>query len=345
LLGIALPIVQAPMKGTSTPALAAAVSNAGGLGSLGCAGLAPGELRATLAEMRGRTSRSFNLNFFAHGPVEPDPAALARARSRLAPFFAAKGLGAPPDRLDPAPEAFGPEHLDVLLANPPPIVSFHFGLPGHDAVARLRGAGSRILCSATTVAEARALAAAGIDAVIAQGWEAGGHRGAFHVGADDEGVGLFALLPQVVDAVPLPVIAAGGIADGRGIAAAFALGAAGVQLGTAFVACPESAAPEDHRAAIATATDASTRLTRAHSGRPARAHRTRYVDAMAAETGALPHYPLMYPLAGPLAATGDPDFRFMLYGQAAALTRPEPAADLVARLADEAHRVLARIGG
>jgi nitronate monooxygenase len=345
LLGIAHPIVQAPMKGTSTPALAAAVSNAGGLGSLGCAGLAAGEIRATLTEMRGRTNRPFNLNFFAHGPVSPDPAALARARDRLAPFYAEKGLGAPPDRLDPVPEAFGPEHLDALLADPPPVVSFHYGLPSNDAVPRLKAAGSRVLCSATTVAEARALAAAGVDAVIAQGWEAGGHRGAFHVGANDEGVGLMALLPQIVDAVDLPVIAAGGIADGRGIAAAFALGAAGVQLGTAFVGCPESAAPEAHRAALAAATDASTRLTRAVTGRPARAQRTRYIDAMAAETGDLPHFPLMYRLSGPLAETGDPDFRFLLYGQGAALTRPEPAAELVARLVDETRRILARIGG
>jgi nitronate monooxygenase len=345
LLSITHPIVQAPMKGTTTPALAAAVSNAGGLGSLGSAYLPPEALRETLAETRRRTNRPFNLNFFAHGPVAPDPAALARARDRLVPFYAEKGLGAPPDRLEPAPEAFGPEHLDALLADPPAVVSFHFGLPGHDAVARLRDAGSRILCSATSVAEALALEAAGIDAIIAQGWEAGGHRGTFAVGDDDEGTGLFALLPQVVDAVSVPVIAAGGIADGRGIAAAFALGASGVQIGTAFIACPESAAPEAHRAALAKATDTTTRLTRAHSGRPARAHRTRYIDAMAAETGDLPHFPLMYPLADPLRATGDPDFQFLLYGQAAPLTRPEPAADLVARLVAETGEALARIGG
>jgi nitronate monooxygenase len=154
-----------------------------------------------------------------------------------------------------------------------------------------------------------------------------------------------ALVPQIADAVAVPVIAAGGIADGRGIAAALALGASGVQIGTAFVSCPESAAPEAHRAAIAAATDTSTRLTRSHSGRPARAHRTAYIDAMAAETGELPHFPLMYPLSAPLAATGDPDFSFLLYGQAAPLARPEPAADLLARLAAETARVLARMEG
>jgi nitronate monooxygenase len=345
LLGLAHPIVQAPMKGTTTPALAAAVSNAGGLGSLGCAYLPPEDLSALLGEMRRRTNRPFNLNFFAHGPVAPDPAALERARTLLAPLYAEKGLDAPPNHLDPAPEAFGPDHLAALLADPPAVVSFHFGLPGHDAVPRLKALGCRILCSATTVAEARALEAEGCDAIIAQGWEAGGHRGAFAVGADDEGCGLVALVPQVADAVSVPVIAAGGIADGRGIAAAFALGAAGVQIGTAFIRCPESAASNAHRAAVAAATDASTRLTRAHSGRPARSHRTRYIDAMAAETGDLPHFPLMYPLSQPLQATGDPDFQFSLYGQAGALARAEPAADLMARLVDEADATFARLAG
>lgn len=345
LLAITHPIVQAPMKGAATPALAAAVCNAGGLGSLGCAGLPPVAIRDALVEMRRRTNQAFNLNFFAHGPIAPDPEALARARSRLAPFYAAKGLGEPSVHLDPAPAAFGDDHLAALLADPPAVVSFHFGLPENDAVARLKAAGARVLATATTVAEARALEAAGVDAVIAQGWEAGGHRGAFAVEADDTGAGLVALVPQIADAVRVPVIAAGGIADGRGIAAAFALGASGVQLGTAFVPCPESAAPETHRAAIAAATDASTRLTRAVSGRPARAHRTRFIDAMAAETGALPDYPLMFPLSAPLIASDDPDFRFLLYGQAAPLVRPLPAADLVAHLVADTARVLARLGG
>ncbi len=344
LLGIAHPIVQAPMKGTSTPALAAAVSNAGGLGSLGCAGLDPDGIREITADMRRRTNRAFNLNFFAHGAVTPDPDALARARARLSPFYAEKRLGAPPDRLDPAPAAFGADHLDALLADPPTVVSFHFGLPEGDAVARLRAAGARVLCTATTVAEARALDRAGVDAIIAQGWEAGGHRGAFAVEDTDAGVGTLALVPQVVDAVAVPVIAAGGIADGRGIAAAFALGAAGVQLGTAFIRCPETAAGEAHRAAVAAGSDASTRLSRAVSGRPARAHRNRYIDAMAADPAPLPEYPLMYGLAEPLLKTGDPDFQFLLYGQAAALSREEPAAEVVARLVAEAGVVLEHLG-
>ena len=163
LLGIAHPIIQAPMKGTSTPELAAAVSNAGGLGSLGCAGLDPPALRALAGEMRRRTNRAFNLNFFALGAVVADPDALARARARLDPFYAEKGLGAPPDHLDPAPAAFSDDHLAALLADPPPVVSFHFGLPPGDAVPRLRAAGARVLCTATTVAEASALDAAGVE--------------------------------------------------------------------------------------------------------------------------------------------------------------------------------------
>jgi nitronate monooxygenase len=345
LFDISHPIIQAPMKGTSTPDLAAAVSNAGGLGSLGCAGLDPGGIREITVEMRRHTDRAFNLNFFAHGPVASDPEALQRAQARLAPFYAEKNLGAPWDRLEPAPAAFDEEHLQALLADPPAVVSFHFGLPPGDAVARLRAAGVRVLCTATTVAEAIELEQVGVDAVIAQGWEAGGHRGAFAVTPDDAGVGTLALVPQIADAVAVPVIAAGGIADGRGIAAAFALGAAGVQLGTAFIRCPESSAPPAHRAAVAAGTAASTRLSRAVSGRPARAHRNRYIDTLAAETGALPEYPLMYQLAAPLVATGDPDFRFLLYGQAAALAREEPAADVVARLVADTGRVLARLEG
>ncbi len=346
LLGVAHPIVQAPMKGSSTPELAAAVSNAGGLGSLGCAGMDAAELRELSAEMRRRTNAAFNLNFFAHGPVGTDTAALDAARAAVAPAYAAAGLGAPPEVVPlSAPSAFGTDALKALLAAPPPVASFHFGLPDGDAVARLRAAGVRVLATATTVAEARALEAAGVDAVIAQGWEAGGHRGAFAIEPPDAGVGLMALVPAIVDAVSVPVIAAGGIADGRGLAAAFMLGADGAQLGTAFLACPESAASDLHRRLLASAPDDATRLTRAHSGRPARAHRTRYVEAMSAADASVLPFPLMYPLSAPLAAANadpdDPEGRFLLYGQAAGLCRPLPAADLVARLVDEARARLA----
>ncbi len=346
LIGIVHPIVQAPMKGASTPELAAAVSNAGGLGSLGCAGLDASELREISAEMRRRTNGAFNLNFFAHGPVVADTAALTAARAAVAPAYAAAGLGAPPRRVPlAAPAAFGADALEALLAAPPPVASFHFGLPDGDAVARLRAAGVRVLATATTVAEARALEAGGVDAVIAQGWEAGGHRGAFSIEPPDVGVGLVALAPAIVDAVSIPVIAAGGIADGRGLAAAFMLGADGAQLGTAFLACPESAASDLHRRLMADARDDDTRLTLAHSGRPARAHRTGYIDRMASDVASFLPFPLMYPLSAPIGAANadpdDPEGRFLLYGQAAGLSRALPAAELMSQLVDEARAHLA----
>ncbi|HKY96189.1 MAG TPA: nitronate monooxygenase, partial [Kiloniellales bacterium] len=233
----------------------------------------------------------------------------------------------------------------AVLQLRPAVVSFHFGLPSPDAVAAIKAAGCRVISSATTVREAKSLEARGVDAVIAQGWEAGGHRGSFEPSAEDAGVGTLALVPQVVDAVKVPVIAAGGIADGRGIAAAFMLGASGVQLGTAFLACPESAADAVYRKALASATDEDTRLSRAFSGRPARTKRNRYVAAMAGETN-LPEFPTMYAYSGPLIESsekaGDEDFLFLLYGQAAALGRALPAAELMAVLTEETKALLQR---
>ena len=340
LLGLTHPIIQAPMAGAATPELAAAVSNAGGLGSLGCADLDATAVRAVMAEMRRHTNAAFNLNFFAHGPVESDQDALSRTVDALRPGFDVAETGEPSRDIPlSAPAAFGADMLDVLLSDPPPVVSFHFGLPEGEAVARLRAAGCLVLSTATNVAEAHALEAAGVDAIIAQGWEAGGHRGAFDVETCDVGVGLMALVPQIADAVKVPVIAAGGIADGRGIAAALMLGADAVQIGTAFLACPKSAASPLHRRVLAKARDTATRLTRAHSGRPARAHRTVFIDAMASRDAETLPFPLMYPLSGRLAASNgnpdDPEGRFLLYGQAAGLTRAEPAADLMARLVAE----------
>ena len=346
LLGIEVPIIQAPMVLSDTPALAAAVSNAGGLGSLGCASMSRDGLAAMAEELRGLTDRPFNLNFFARGTAEPDPEIVARTRARLAPFYEELGLGAPPDAGAASPAPFDGEILALLLDIKPAVVSFLFGLPDGDAVGPLKEAGCRVLSSATTVAEARALEAAGVDAIIAQGWEAGGHRGTFEVSFEDFGVGTMALVPQIVDAVGVPVIAAGGIADGRGITAAFALGAAGVQMGTAFLRCPEAATSEADRAALAGARDDDTRLTRAFSGRPARARNTRFIDAMAEHREPLPAFPLMYALSDPLleagAAAGTPDFQFLINGQAAALGRELPAAELVRALVEEAREILGR---
>ena len=339
LLCIEHPILQAPMAGEATPALAAAVSNAGGLGGVGCSFMEVGELRGCAAELRRLSNRPFNLNFFAHPAPVSDPDTDARTRARVAPFYAELGLPDVPAHGHASCEPFDAARLAVLLDIRPQVVSFHFGLPPQEMTRALQDAGSVVLCSATTVAEARVLAAAGVDAIIAQGWEAGGHRGTFGTSFEDFGVGTLALVPQVVDAVEVPVIAAGGIADGRGIAAAFALGASGVQLGTAFLSCPEADLSDQYRAGLRQASDDGTRLTRAFSGRPARAQHNRYTQAMAEQRAVLPDFPTMYGFSGPLRESGHADFQFLLYGQAAALNRELPAAELMARLVDETRAV------
>lgn len=341
LLGIEHPIVQAPMGGESTPEMAIAVANAGGLGGLGCSFLSLDELRAKAEAIRAGTNRPFNLNFFAHPAPRENPELDAETRARVAPFYAELGLEHVPERGEDACDTFTEAKLSVLLEIRPRVTSFHFGLPPQAMVEALKDAGSLILCSATTVAEARALEEAGVDAIIAQGWEAGGHRGTFETSFEDFGVGTMALVPQIVDAVGVPVIAAGGIADGRGIAAAFALGASGVQMGTAFLSCPEANISEADLAAVRRSRDDETRLTRAFSGRPARAKANRYIVAMAEKREPLPDFPTMYSFSDPLRAAsearGDSDFLFQLYGQAAPLNRELPAAELVALLVEEAE--------
>lgn len=344
LLDLTLPIVLAPMAGSGTPELAAAVSNAGGLGSIGCGRAAGAEIPQLVAEMRQRTDRPFNLNFFAYPQPVADPGVRRRAVARLEPYYRELDIAPPADTpVEPGP-GFTTAALEALLADPPPVASFHFGLPEPAAVARLKAAGCRILASATSVAEARALEVGGVDAIIAQGWEAGGHRGAVEVEDTGSGVGLIALVPQVVDAVSVPVIAAGGIADGRGIAATLVLGAAGVQLGTAFLSCPEAGISAAHRRAIAAAQDSDTVLTLAYSGRPCRLKRSRYVTEMARDPVPVPIFPLTYDLTAPLRAAEDPersdDFQFFLYGQGAAMNRSMPAADLVRTLSAETAAAL-----
>ena len=344
LLGIEHPVVQAPMAGSDTPALAAAVANAGGMGSLGCAMMTPAGVRAAWAEARAATNGALNLNFFVHRPPVADAERAARAQALLAPFYDEHGLGAVPDVVESS-QPFGDAMAEVLADLRPPVASFHFGLPEDRFVRALKDAGTVILGTATTPAEARDLAARGVDAVIAQGWEAGGHQG-FYLTAQPAQIGTLALVPQVVDAVDLPVIAAGGIADGRGIAAALALGAAGVQLGTAFLTCAESGAPAPHRAALAAADGSATRMTRAFSGRPARGIVNRYMTAMAGHEDALPDFPLMNTLTGPLrragAAAGSPDFLSLWSGQAVGLNRTGTAAALVEALVAETRAVLRR---
>jgi len=342
LLGITHPIIQAPMAGSTTVELAVAVSNAGGIGSMGYAETPSETIREDARKIRKLTDKPFNLNFFAHDTPANKPDVIESSRERLRTFYSEVGLSEMPRDVSKPLFTFTEERLELLLEIKPSLVSFHFGLPGSDAIESLKEAGCRILCSATTTAEAIALEEFGVDIVVAQGWEAGGHRGSFDVNHEDHGVGTLALVPQIVDAVNIPVIAAGGIADGRGIAAAFMLGACGVQMGTAFLSCPEANVSDAHLEAIRTARDDDTRLTKAFSGRPARARKNNYIESIAAHRLPLPDFPTMYTLSDPLREASDDtlDFRFLLYGQAASLNRELPAVELVQTLVAEAQTLL-----
>jgi len=270
LLGVELPIIQAPMAGVQGSALTIAVCNAGGLGSLPCAMLGAEAMRKELAAIRAQTARPFNVGFFCHRPPEPSPEREAAWRAALAPYFAEHGIDADAIPAGAGRLPFSVEAADALAEFKPAVVSFHFGLPSADLLARVRGCGAKILCSATTVDEARWLEAQGVDAVIAQGVEAGGHRGIFLSDDLATQVGTMALVPQIVRAVNVPVIAAGGIADAKGVAAALALGAAGAQIGTTYLLCPETSTSSVHRAALQSDAARITALTNLFTGRPAR---------------------------------------------------------------------------
>ena len=337
-LGMSVPIIQAPMAGITTPALAAAVCNAGGLGSLGCADLPLDKVRAVAEEMRGRTNRAFNLNFFVNAPADLTDYDSGPMAARLAPYYAEFGLGAIPAPRAPYPP-FGAEGLALLLSLRPAVASFHFGLPDRDAVKALRDAGIMVMGSATTVAEARALEDGGAEAVIAQGWEAGGHRGVFLGNLDTAGAGILALTRQMVTAVKAPVIAAGGIADGSGVAAVLTLGAAAAQIGTAFMLCPEATTKPVHRRAIENAKDNATSVTRVFSGRPARVITNRFVREMADASGLTAPFPAQHSLTSPLRQPsqdkGLDDFLPLYAGQAAGMARALPAADIMTSLIAE----------
>lgn len=343
LFGIEHPIVQAPMAGASTPAMAAAVANAGGLGSLGCAMMSPDEFAAAARETAAQTNRAVNFNFFAH--AEPDLAGYDAApmQRALAPLYAAEGLGDPPAPQTQA-STFNDAMLAALLAAGPNIVSFHFGVPAPHAIEALKARGVVLIGCATSVAEAQALEAGGMDAIVAQGAEAGGHRGAFLMPAHENDMGAMALVPLVADAVSVPVIAAGGIFDGRGVAAAFALGADGAQLGTAFLRAPECAIPAPHKAALATTPDARTKLTRAFTGRPARSIRNTLTDALAAHEDVAAPFPAQRMLTAPLAraglARGSGEYHPLWSGQAGVRARDAPTAEIFRELCDQALALL-----
>ena len=340
LLDIEFPIVQAPVAGAMDWELAAAAAEAGALGSLPCAMLNPDQIREQMAKIRGRTKKPINLNFFCHVPPVLNNAREARWRERLAPYYRELGI----DPAAPVPSsnrtAFDAAMCDVVEDTKPEVVSFHFGLPEPKLLERVKASRFVVMSSATSVAEARWLEQRGVDVVIAQGYEAGGHRGIFL--SDDIATqpGTFALIPQIADAVKVPVIAAGGITDARGIAAAFALGAAGVQIGTAYLWCPEAKISAPHRAALKSARDDGTALTNLMTGRPARGIINRVMREIGPVADVAPEFPLaagaLSPLRAKAEAQGSGDFSPMWAGQAASLGRAMPAMQLTKTLAAEA---------
>jgi nitronate monooxygenase len=338
LFGIEVPIVQAPMAGVQLNKLASAVSEAGALGSLPCAMLTPDSLRKEMDAIAATTSRPLNVNFFCHRPPEPDLAREARWREKLAPYYRELGIDPASIPAGPGRAPFSNEMADVLEPYRPAVVSFHFGLPDKALVQRVKSWGSKVIASATTVDEATWLERHGVDAVIAQGLEAGGHRGMFLTRDLTTQVGTFALLPQVVAAVKVPVIAAGGIADARGVAAAMALGAAGVQVGTAFLCAQEATTTALHRAALRSPAARHTALTTLYTGGAARGIVTRLMREVGALAPEAPEFPLaaaaIAPLRAKAEAAGSADFSPLWSGQNASGCREGPAAQIVRSLAE-----------
>jgi nitronate monooxygenase len=345
LFGIRYPIVLAPMAGVTNPALAAAVAKAGGLGSHGCAMLTAKTLRADIREFRklAGEGHKFNANFFVHERPSRNGSEETRVKGMLQPFYDRLDAGQTPD----PSEVFLPysdELHAVVMEEKVEIVSFHFGLPSDDKLAELKASGCLILSSATNVEEAKWLEARGVDAIIAQSWEAGGHRGTFIGAAENGSVGAISLIPQIVDAVSTPVIAAGGITDGRAALAALVLGASAVQVGTAFLLCPEANVSEPHRHALKTASAHDTRVTRAFSGRPARSLRNDYLDEFARQDEELLPFPLMNSLSGPLKTAslkaGHGEAMPLWSGQSAPMISEKSAAEIVANLVEDIEQQL-----
>ncbi|RRN63983.1 nitronate monooxygenase family protein [Caulobacter sp. 602-1] len=340
-LGVRLPIIQAPMAGTSTPQLAAAVTEAGGLGSIALGAVDAAAGREMIAAVRRGTNGPFNVNLFCHRPARSDPTLNAGWLAALAPTFASFGA-APPAAISEIYTSFAAdaEMLAMLEETRPPVVSFHFGLPPAAAIARLKSTGALLLATATSLAEAQASVAAGVDAVVAQGWEAGGHRGVFEPGAPDGRLGVAVLTRLLVKQVPVPIIAAGGLMDGAAVAGVLALGAQAAQLGTAFVACPESSADSYHRDALMGPGAVATEMTDLISGRPARCLPNAFTAlSETLQATPRPDYPIAYDAGKALAAAararGDGRYGAQWAGQGAPLARALPAAALMAALERE----------
>lgn len=325
------------MAGVQGSALAVAVSEAGGLGSLPCAMLSPEAMRSELAAIRARTRQPFNVNFFCHAAPAVSAEREAGWRAALSPYYRELGIDANAIAAGPGRAPFSAEAADVLSEFEPPVVSFHFGLPAADLLARMRGWGAKILSSATTVEEALWLEEQGVDAIIAQGLEAGGHRGHFLVDDLTRQAGTFTLVPQIVQTVKVPVLAAGGIADAKGVAAAMRLGAAGVQVGTAYLLCPEATTSAVHRAALKSEAARHTALTNVFSGRPARGIVNRLMRELGPLSTVPPDFPLAAAAVAPLRAKaenqGSGDFSTLWAGQNASGCKEIPAGDLTRELA------------
>jgi nitronate monooxygenase len=336
MLGIELPIIQAPMAGSQGSALAIAVSNAGALGSLPCAMLTPDAIRAELAAITAKTSKPYNVNFFCHTPPAPSVDREAKWKSTLAHFYREFGIDADKIPAGPGRAPFSADAADVLSEFKPAVVSFHFGLPSAELLARVKAWGSGVLSSATTVDEALWLEAHGVDAIVAQGVEAGGHRGIFLSEDVTTQVGTMALVPQIVRRVSVPVIAAGGIADANGVAAAMRLGAAGVQIGTAFLLCPEATTSAVHRAALKSDAARHTALTNVFTGRPARGIVNRFMREIGPINPLAPPFPLPTSAIAPLRANaesaGSGDFSPLWAGQNVTGCKEISAAQLIREL-------------
>jgi nitronate monooxygenase len=343
LFNIELPIVAAPMANFAGLELAVAVAEAGGLGSLPCATLDSGQIKSDVAAFRSRTRKPVNLNFFCHGEAAPDPDKDRAWLKRLAPYYAEFGAEPPALPLKAAHPPFGEEDCATVEAIRPEIVSFHFGLPAPALLQRVKAAGCKVMSSATTLREAQVLAASGVDAIIAQGSEAGGHRGMFLETDVATQVGTFALVRAIAASVKVPVIAAGGIADGRGVAAGLALGASAAQIGTAYLLCSEATITALHRTALSE-THRQTAITNILTGRPARGVVNRFMREQGPLNNAAPNFPLARSAVAPLRtkaeAMGLVDFSPLWSGQAANLPGPIGARELTLKFAEDAREAL-----
>lgn len=345
LFGIDVPIIQAPMAGITTPAMMRGVAQAGGLGSLPLGMATPDDARAALDALGDMADTPINLNFFCHKPGPDDPARECEWRNRLRPFFEEMGLQAPAPSVHWHDSNIDGWQCELVERVRPRVVSFHFGLPDHLLLDRVRSTGAKIICSATTVREARWLEAAGCDAIIAQGLEAGGHRGSFLDAEIETQVGTLSLVRQLVSTVRVPVIAAGGIGDARGIAAALTLGAAAVQLGTAYLFCSEARISGPFRKALEGVGDVGTMITSGLSGRPARVLRNRLARALSLFPDDVPQFPkpafMLRPLIQASERAGRDDLMAVWCGQGAPLCSQLPAEGLTRRLGQEARRLVA----